>query len=66
MLTIIQAANADLAMKAWITMLLLDNDRFFVQGWNTGMVIVEHMREIILGSVLLLQLEPEGQRPGAH
>ena len=53
MLTVIRAANADLAMKAWITMLLLDNDRFFVQGWDAGMVIVEHMREIILGSVLL-------------
>jgi len=47
-------------------MLLLDNDRFFVQGWDAGMVVVEHMREIISGSVLLLRLEPGGQRPGAH
>jgi len=53
-------------MQAWITMLLLENDRFFVQGWSAAMVVVEHIREVISGSVLLLRLEPESQRPGAH
>jgi len=47
-------SNTDLTMQAWIAMLLLDNDRCFVQGWGTAMVIVDHMREIISGNVLLV------------
>ena len=39
-------------------MLLLDNDHFFVQGWDAAMIVVDHMREIISGTVLLVRLEP--------
>jgi len=46
-------------------MLLLDNNRFFVPGWDAAMIAVEHMRDIISGSVLPLRLEP-GLEPGAR
>jgi len=53
----IPVTNVNSAMTAWLELLLVQNDHFFIDGWNVAMTVVELIKEMTLGYVLLRRLD---------
>ena len=55
----ILVTNVNSFMKAWLELLLVQNDHFFIDSWNAAMTIVELLKEMTLGYVLLRRLDAD-------
>jgi len=53
----IPVTNVNSATTAWLELLLVQNDHFFIDGWNVAMTVVELIKEMTLGYVLLRRLD---------
>ncbi|KIM66482.1 hypothetical protein SCLCIDRAFT_7872 [Scleroderma citrinum Foug A] len=50
--------NVNSATKAWLELLLVQNDHFFIDGWNAAVTVAELIKEMSSGYVLLRRLDP--------
>ena len=55
----ILVTNVNSVMKAWLELLLVQNDHFFIDGWNATMTVVELLKEMTSGYVLLRRLDAD-------
>ena len=53
----IPVTNVNSATTAWLELLPVQNDHFFIDGWNVAMTVVELIKEMTLGYVLLRRLD---------